>query len=50
MGGSVMEVCSENAGLQGSSLSGHWAIPFNKGIPPMDDLSVSVPGGIDMLG
>ena len=28
---------------------GEWAIPFNKGTP-MDDFSVSVPGGIDMLG
>ena len=28
----------------------NWAIPFNKGTPPMDDFSVSVPGGIDMLG
>ena len=22
----------------------NWAIPFNKGTPPMDDFSVSVPG------
>ena len=28
----------------------YWAIPFNKGTPPMDDFSVSVPGGIDTLG
>ena len=28
----------------------NWAIPFNKGTPPMDDFSVSVPGAIDMLG
>ena len=27
-----------------------WAIPFNKHTPPMDDFSVSVPGGIGMLG
>ena len=28
-----------------------WAIPFNKGTPPpMDDFSVSVPGGIGTLG
>ena len=30
--------------------SEHWAIPFNKHTPPMDDFSVSVPGGIDTLG
>ena len=28
----------------------YWAIPFNKGTSPMDDFSVSVPGGIYMLG
>ena len=33
------------------ALCSHWAIPFNKDTPPpMDDFSVSVTGGIDMLG
>ena len=27
-----------------------WLYAINKGTPPMDDFSVSVPGGIDMLG
>ena len=31
----------------GSGDETKWA---NKGTPPMDDFSVSVPGGIDMLG
>ena len=39
----------EQPGNEAKSLL-YWAIPFNKRTPPMDDFSLSVPGGINTLG
>ena len=44
------QLCVGIQAVSSQSSPASWAIPFNKRTPPMDDFSVSVPGGIDMIG